>query len=126
LILQGCKNLWNTPVFQKQPLSLVEILNISSHYFHRTSHDNLLFHAQLLFGFFGLLQLGELTYDDDLSLDNPRKMPLCESAALSTASASFSLPHHKANHFYEGNKILVLANSTLSNPIRAFHHYLKS
>ena len=44
------------------------------HYRSSSLHDDLLFVAQLLTGFFALLRLGELTVPDDVYLRNPSKI----------------------------------------------------
>ena len=63
------------------------------------SHNDLLFFVILLVGFHVLMCLGEL---------------------------SFFLPGHKANKFFEGNKIIVPQNSSGNNPDEPFCKYLQS
>lgn len=124
--LRGCKKLYNVPVVRKRPLHLSEIEAVAKSYRFRHSHNDYLFLSQLLVGFFGLLRLGELVYPNDPTLDCPRKMTARQSLSVSPSDLSFVLPYHKADRFYEGNKVLILANSTCANPILAIQSYLSS
>lgn len=72
--LLGCKKLNNTPIRRKTALSLSDLSRIVSHYDRSRNHDDLLFVAILLVGFFALLRLGELVCPNDPSLDSPRKL----------------------------------------------------
>lgn len=122
--LKGCKKLYNKPVIRKRPLTLADLERVSAAYITRPSHDDSLFLAQLLIGFYGLLRLGELCYSDNLSFDSPNKMPRRDSLHLSTSQLEFTLPYHKADHFFEGNQILIFSNSTSADPVAALHRYL--
>lgn len=124
--VRGCLKLYNTPTVRKRPLSLAEVELIAARYSSSTSHDDALFLSQLLVGFFALMRLGELVYPNDRSLDTPRKMSSRNSLSISPGELSFDLPYHKADRFFEGNKILVLANVTLTNPVAAMQRYLSS
>jgi hypothetical protein len=124
--LCGCKKLYNTPVARKQALTLHDLTVITKHYFRSTLHDDLLFVVLLLTGFFGLLQLGELVYPEDKTLDNPRKIVQQKSLTLVASSFSFQLPYHKANKFFKGNTVLIKTNTTSNDPIHAMARYLIS
>jgi hypothetical protein len=61
----------------------------------------------LLTGFFALMQLGELAYPDDRSIQDFRKVTKRSSVQLSDDQYSFHLPGHKADRFFEGNLVIV-------------------
>lgn len=124
--LKGCLKLYGTPVTRKRPLLLHEVEKVANKYSLLRSHDDTLFLAQLLVGFFALLRLGELVYPNDRSLDAPRKMSRRESVTITQEQVSFTLPYHKCDRFFKGNEILVLANTTVANPVEVMQRYLFS
>ncbi|KAF8159933.1 hypothetical protein B0H34DRAFT_782498 [Crassisporium funariophilum] len=77
--LDGCKRLRNKPTNRKRALTHDDLLKIVTHYSANPSHNNKLFVAQLLTGFYGLLRLGEMVDPDDNALINPRKTTRCLS-----------------------------------------------
>lgn len=87
-------------------------------------YNDILFVALLLISFFGLLQLGELVYLDDKSLDQLRKMIHRATVQLQASSLQFQLPYHKADHFFEGNTVLILPNKGPTDPITAVACYI--
>ncbi|KXN82286.1 hypothetical protein AN958_02766 [Leucoagaricus sp. SymC.cos] len=121
-----CKKLYPKLISRCHPLLPSKIDLLTSDYIHRPAHDDLLFLTQVLFGFVCLLWLGKLVFSDDQSLDAPQKFPLQKSVSLITEAASFFLPYHKADRFFEGNKIMALSNNTLSDPVSALTHYFNS
>ncbi|KAF9450130.1 hypothetical protein P691DRAFT_666033 [Macrolepiota fuliginosa MF-IS2] len=62
--------------------------------------------------------------NDDRKLDSPRKMVQRKTVLMDTDKLSFSFPYHKADRFYEGNKILMFQNATTANPLSALRRYL--
>lgn len=90
------------------------------------NHDDLLFMALLLTGFFALMRLGELTYSDDKSLHDPRKVTKRSSVLISNDTFQFFLPSHKADRFFEGNTVIVHKNGTHVCPFSIFKMYLAS
>jgi hypothetical protein len=124
--LRGCKKLRGTPTKRKRPLLVEEVKAISRYYFHRTSHDDLLFHILLLSAFFALMRLGELVCTDDRTLDVSRKLIRRSTLKLSAQCVQFELPYHKADRFFGGNSILIRANDCATNPVRAMARYIIS
>lgn len=122
--LCGCKKSYNTAVLRKRPLSMTDLNHVANIYITHRSYDDLLFLAQLLVGFYGLLCLGELCYLDSPNLNRPTKMTARESLQISPSSLEFLLPYHKADHYFEGNKVLILANPSSTDSIAAMYHYL--
>ncbi|XP_006458760.1 hypothetical protein AGABI2DRAFT_53101, partial [Agaricus bisporus var. bisporus H97] len=104
--LRGCKKLHNIPIKRKRALTIHELNRMSTLYYYSKQHDDTLFVAILLVGFYALLRLGELVYPDDPTLDCPRKMSQRNTLSITAASVRFQLPYHKADKFYEGNTVL--------------------
>ena len=124
--LTGCKRLRGTPTVRKALISRLDLERVIRLYTARTAHDDLLFVAQLLTGFSALLRLGELTVPDNESLRDPRKLSPRHRATVSRDFASFLLPAHKADRFFEGNKILLRRRHDVTDPCRAMTAYLRS
>ena len=115
-----------TPTVHKRALTVADLQLMISHYLSSTLHDNLLFVAMLLTGFFGLLRLGELTFPDDVSLQNWRKVTRRTTVKLQDSFYEFILPGHKADRFFEGNKIIIPAHRFTLHPLHHFSRYLAS
>jgi hypothetical protein len=94
---------------RKRALTIDDLHVVINHYHHSTLHDNLLFVAMLLTGFFGLLRLGEMTFPDDVSLHNWQKVTRRNTVLVLENRYEFLLPGHKADRFFEGNKIIIPA-----------------
>ena len=101
--LEGCKCLCGTPTIRKHALTIADLNIICSTYNDTSSHDNLLFYTQLCVGFFTLMQLGELTFPDNVALHGPQKVTKRSSVHPSPGFFQFFLPGHKADRFFEGN-----------------------
>jgi len=69
--LDGCKRIQAIPTSRKRALTFDDLQTILHHYAGSSSHDDLLFVAQLLVGFFALMRLGELSDPDNKNLRNP-------------------------------------------------------
>ena len=83
--------------------------------------------ALLATGFHGLLWLGELTFLDNSSIRDWRKVVRHHSLILRQHEYEFLLPAHKADHFFEGNRVVIRAFSlTFFDPVPIFSHYLSS
>ena len=72
--LQGCMRLKGRATVRKEALTLDDLATVLSHYNTSQDHDDLLFVSMLLTGFFALMRLGELTFPDDKSIHNWRKV----------------------------------------------------
>ena len=90
------------------------------------SHDDLLFFVILLVGFHVLMRLGELVWPDKKDLQDFRKVTTRDSVELLPEGFSFFLPGHKADKFFEGNKVIVQRTSSGDDPDEPFRKYLKS
>jgi hypothetical protein len=124
--LQGCMRMRGAPTVRKRALTVDDLQLVISHYETSALHDDLLFVAMLLTGFFGLLRLGEMAFPNDPSLQNWRKVTRRTTVKVQTHLYEFTLPGHKADRFFEGNKIIIPALRYALHPLRHFSRYLTS
>ena len=114
------------PTNRKAPFSIADLLFVLANIHAPRSHDELLFLALLLMGFYALMRLGELVFPDKKSLRNYRKISLRHTVSISSTHYSFFLPSHKGDRIYEGNTVLVQKLTVDSDPYRHFLEYLNS
>ena len=124
--LQGCKKLCTVPTTHKCPLSCTELAKLRTQYMSSNSHNDLLFFVILLVGFHTLMCLGELVWPDKKGLQDFWKVTKWDLVELLPKVFSFFLPGHKADKFFESNKVVVQQNSSGNNPDEPFHKYLQS
>jgi hypothetical protein len=115
-----------TPMLCKHALSIEDLNKVTNFYNNTSSHNDKLFVAMLLTGFFGLLRLSELCFPDDSSLHNWKKVIRHKTVHISTFQYEFLLPGHKADQFFEGNHIIISAERYQQHPLHHFHLYLES
>jgi hypothetical protein len=77
-------------------------------------------------GFHALLRLGELVWPDRLSQQDYRKVTLRHTVELLPTGFAFLLPGHKADCFFEGNRVLLQRTFSHDDPDTPFHAYLTS
>jgi len=106
-VMRGCLKMNSTKVRRKKPLSICNVSFIANHFHLSTSHNNLLFAALLVTGFHALLRLGELTFPDNRTIRDWRKVTRHSSLCIHSHDYEFLLPAHKADRFFEGNRVLV-------------------
>jgi hypothetical protein len=111
---------------RKRALTTDDLQLVIHHYRVSSSHDDLLFVAMLVTGFFRLLRLGELAFPDDSSLQNWRKVVRRNTLKVLPTHYEFILPGHKADRYFEGNKIIIPASRFGLHPHRLFSRYLSS
>ena len=125
--LAGCMRMHGQATKRKDALTLEDLDIVIKHYEHSTKHDDRLFVAMLVTGFFALMRLGELTFSDDEKLHNWKKIIRRSSVLIHGSSHyEFLLPAHKADKFFEGNKTVVRAQQYRHNPLLHFQSYLNS
>ena len=115
-----------TPTKRKRALTLDNPQRVIDLYSSSTDHDDLLFLAIILTGFFALMRLGELTFPDDKSIRDWRKVTKRSTVQVNNEFYEFHLPHHKADRYFEGNRIIVTAKQFHHNPLTHFTNYLTS
>ena len=123
---QGCMRMRGTATIRKRALTTDDLQLVITHYQNSTLHDDLLFVAMLITGFFGLLRLGELTFPDEPSLRNWKKVTRRNTVTIRDNVYEFTLPGHKADRYFEGNKIIIPASRFNLNPLHHFASYINS
>jgi len=124
--LAGAKCYQGIPTKQKMPLTIANLVTVSNDLACSTFHDDFLFDTLLNTGFTGLLHLGELTWPDDLSLRDYKKVMMCFSLEWVLHAYSFWLPAHKSDTTFEGNWIVVKKISGAPEPFPIMDRYIKS
>lgn len=126
--LAGCLKRRASPinVNRKRPLTRDEVGATASSLQSSSSPDDKLFAAILTTSFHGLLRLGESVFPDKPSLRDCRKCVLRSSVKVNTSSYSFLLPSHKADRFFDGNRVMIAATKTQDDPFSVFNTYLGS
>jgi hypothetical protein len=124
--LQGCLRMRGSATIRKRALTVDDLQLVINHYQNSTLHDDLLFVAMLLTGFFGLLRLGEMTFPNDPSLQNWRKVTRRNTVKIQDGLYEFTLPGHKADRFFEGNRIIIPALRFNHRPLYHFTRYINS
>jgi hypothetical protein len=123
--LKGCLKMFAKPVQRKDPVSVNDLRFVEAKYRHSQDHDDFLFVALLFTGFHGLNRLGELTFPDDPSIRDWRKVIRRSSLILRPHEYTFQLPAHKADRFFEGNKVVVCAFPSTTRPFDPFPSFLR-
>ncbi|THU95843.1 hypothetical protein K435DRAFT_819600 [Dendrothele bispora CBS 962.96] len=105
--LRGCRRLYSKPTRRKSPLSISDLTVAVKHYRHSYIHDDLLFLVLLVAGWFGLLRLAELCLPDVKKHQNVQKRTRHNLVKWYLQGYDFNLPQHKADPFFEGNKVVI-------------------
>jgi hypothetical protein len=122
--LQGCMRMRGTATVRKRALTTDDLHLVANHYRDSTAHDDLLFVTMLVTGFFGLLRLGELTFPDDISLHNWKKVTRHNTVTLTNTQYEFLLPRHKADRYFKGNRIIIPRSRFHHHPLHHFSQYV--
>ena len=125
--MKGCLRLKSSPVKRKRALTFDDPQTVLNELANSTQHDDLLFKTMLITGFFALMRLGELTFPDEVRLRNWKKVSKRSTVQVSAEQYEFLLPAHKADPFFEGNRIII-KKVPYSNidPLSIFRDYLTS
>lgn len=70
------------------------------------------------------MHLAELVWPDHKKLQDYRKIILRNSVRVNQNLFEFFLPGHKADRFFEGNKVIIQATQCDDNPLSPFITYL--
>ncbi|KAF8811541.1 hypothetical protein BYT27DRAFT_7221419 [Phlegmacium glaucopus] len=112
--LKGCMRLKGISTNCRCALTIPDLDCVISALQTSSHHNNSLFLSILLMGFFTLLRLGEM-------------ISKCSSVIITSDHYKFQLPSHKADHFFEGNRILIRSKQFPTiNPLFFFQRYLNS
>lgn len=123
--MKGFKRLRSKPIVRKRALSKDELARAVASFSASPSHDDLLFISILLTGFHALLRLGELVWPDQSDLQTYRKLTMRTSVKVDANAFEYLLPAHKADAFFEGNRVLVQRSAGAPDPHAAFCAFLK-
>ncbi|KAF9026611.1 hypothetical protein BDZ89DRAFT_883478, partial [Hymenopellis radicata] len=123
--LSGCMKRYGTPIQRKLPLARQHILSTINDLPPNASHDSLLFAAMLTTGFMALLRLGEMSLPDNVVIRDLRKCSRRSTVTWFDDGYGFDLPYHKADRFFEGNKIRIIRRGDF-NPAPVFRRYIVS
>ena len=124
--LQGCMRMRGTATVRKRTLTTDDLRLVVKHYSNSNHHDDLLFVAMLFTGFFGLLRLGELAFPNDTSLHNWKKVTRRNTVKILQHQYEFLLPGHKADRYFEGNRIIIPAHRFNHHLLDHFSKYIES
>jgi hypothetical protein len=105
--LQGAKRRYGVATSRKLPLTSSNLLSVCDAYGPNPNHDDLLFTAQICTGTACLMRLAELTWPDKLSSRDYRKVSMRHLVEFLPEALSFWLPGHKADKFFEGNRLII-------------------
>ncbi|PPR05989.1 hypothetical protein CVT24_004652 [Panaeolus cyanescens] len=122
-IMAGCRRMFGSSVIRKAPLSADEIARIVSN--PDDSYDRILFHAMIAAGFHGLLRLGELCDSPNKWNINTHKRTSRLSVKWSKGYVSFLLPAHKADKYFEGNRVVLRNIWPNIDVVKIFSDYVK-
>lgn len=106
-VLKGCKKQFLLPVNRKEPLSIQDLVRVSTS--SPSNFDSLLFTALLLVGFHSLHRLGELTLPDNPKSRDSRKIISRLSVIVSDCGSfiRYVLPYHKGDSFFLGSTVIM-------------------
>ena len=125
--MKGCLRLRGTATTRKRALTFEDLFTVLAVLTNSRSHNDLLFLAMLVTGFFALMRLGELTFPNDVRLRNWKKVTKRSTVTLSHDQYSFHLPGHKSDPFFEGNHIIIKSKQYCDiDPLLIFKNYLSS
>ena len=124
--MTGCLRRFGTPTKRKSPFLHADLLNVLNSLPSTPSHNDSLFCALLLTGFYALMRLGELVFPDKKALRNYRKISLRHTVSILRDQYSFILPSHKGDRTFEGNSIIVQKITTPTDPYVPFLTYITS
>ena len=124
--MDGCLKLLAEPTERKEALTLTDVRHIITHFSGTLDNDNLLFVAMFLSAFFALHHLGELAFPDDTKIRNWRKIIRQSSVTFHPNRYGYTLPSHKADHQFQGSKVVVWGEQFGYPTLTHFQSYLKS
>jgi hypothetical protein len=111
------------PVRRKQPLRTCHLEAFLLIAQETNSYDNLLFAVILSCTFYACHQIGELVLKSDKSLLDWRKVIKRGSLSFSANRATYHLPYHKSDRFYQGTDIL-FTTQEIADPVRLLQDYV--
>ncbi|KAF5366590.1 hypothetical protein D9758_008950 [Tetrapyrgos nigripes] len=124
--LKGCRKLHQHETWQKHALEQEELSEVYSDLCQSKSHDDWLFLAILSISFLAIMHLGELVWPDSTAHHKLQKVTMRSTLSITDNVLEFSLPTHKADKHFDGNKIRIESTGTDDDPIEIVCKYLES
>jgi hypothetical protein len=125
--LTGMRKLRGSPLSHQTWALTIDNLHVLFAAHDSSSHDDLLFLSMLLTGFSALLRLGEMALPNSPAKRSSKKITSRHTLHILPAQFAFQLPFHKADRFFQGSKIVVLAKPhTPLDPVPTMHRYIIS
>ena len=125
--MKGCLKTRSQAIQRKLPITVHNLQLLVDRLPPSPDHDDLLFCTLLSTGFHGLLRLGEMTFPDNSSIRDWRKVTKRSSLVIRGHQYEFLLTAHKADRFFEGNKVVICSFSPNSfDPFSIFSRYISS
>jgi len=126
-VMRGSLKMNAFEIRRKKPLSIQDVSFITKRFTSSTSHNDLLFTALLVTGFHALLCLGELTFPDNVTIRDWQKVSCRATLCIRSHQYEFLLPAHKADHVFEGNRVLIQSfDQSVFDPLPPFLSYISS
>jgi len=124
--LAGCKRRFSHPIKRKEPLSREDLHTAFLRFHESRVHDDILFLAQLYFGFETLQRLGELVWPDATNFQSYNRVPMRHTVHFRDTSVSYTLPLSKTDRFGHGSQVLVRQSQFEDDCLNLFTRYLQS
>jgi hypothetical protein len=121
--ISGSRKLRADPVRRKQPLRTTHLEAFLLIAQETRSYDDLLFVTILSCAFYACHRIGELVWKSERSLHDWRKVIKRGSLSFSPNRATYHLPYHKADRFYQGTEIL-FTTQEIADPVRLLRDYV--
>lgn len=123
MAIAGAKKRRADPVRRKAALDVSHLQQFYDAAVSSDRYDDLLFLTILSCAFYACHRIGELVWKNDKRLQDWRKVVKRSSLKFSGSRASYHLPYHKADRFYQGTDILFLPQA-VANPIALLERYV--
>jgi hypothetical protein len=121
--ISGSRKIRADPIRRKQPLWTTHLETFLLIAQETHSYDDLLFAVILSCAFYACHQIGKLVSKSDKSLLDWRKVIKQGSLSFSGNRATYHLPYHKSDRFYQGTDIL-FTTQEIADPVRLLRDYV--
>ncbi|KAM5540367.1 hypothetical protein V8D89_005825 [Ganoderma adspersum] len=124
--IRGSRKTRADPVHRKAPLRLSHLASFQTLARQTGNYDDFLFLTILTAAFFACHRIGELVAPNDRSLWDWRKLIRRQSFSADRDHATYHLPYHKGDPFYQGTDIRLLRATASGgiNPVQILRDYV--
>jgi hypothetical protein len=120
--IAGARKIRADPIRRKLPLRPAHLLAFLECAHLSGKYDNFLFATLISCAFYGCHRIGELTWKNDRSLHDWRKVIKRSSLFFEGGRVRYHLPYHKGDRFYTGTDIL-FSSQTVANPVSLLRQF---